>query len=412
MNNMPRITRKVFVFILIALWAGYALLNAFTRAPYLWTKFAQGWSISSKLEDTVNAANGGIIFQGQLQDANGHLNNLLDKQTSNNFLFVKGENQQLIYSNFYPYETYSHYNEPALRIRELHTAAQKQGASLLYLNCTDLYDEGDNPYGKFPVVNFNARSDAFMYYLQGYGVEYLDARAILRQSDINVSEYRYKSEPHWTTEAAFEVYLKLLAKLKTQDGRIDPQGIFADRNNFERTSYQQSYIGKMGKRTGVPFAAYDDFTLITPNFSTDFTLSYLEKEKKASVEGDFSTVLLDKSLLDSENIYERDMYSTYLCEVYPFRKIHNNINQGGPKILIVGDSYMLPITTFLATAASEIHLFWPYSFPGSQDSLLDYIEANKFDHIIIGLSPMTLYGNGFNFLDGIELPELDTTSVQ
>jgi hypothetical protein len=35
------------------------------------------------------------------------------------------------------------------------------------------------------------------------------------------------------------------------------------------------------------------------------------------------------------------------------------------------------------------------------DSLVDYIEMNDFDHVIIGMSPGSMYEGGFNFLAGI-----------
>ena len=409
MNNIARVTRKIFVFIFIAVWVSYALFNMFTRAPYLWVKFEKGWSVASKLENMASAANGGVVFQSWLQEANGYLNNLLKKQTSNNMLIVQGENGHLIYSNFYPYETYTHYNEPALRLKQLDIAAKAQNTSLLFVNCLDLYAEGSGNYGDFPVGNFNPRADAFIYNLQGYGIECLDTRNVWQAAS---GEYRYKTEPNWTTEAAFEVYLSVLAKLKERGSKIAPDVFFADKANFLEKTYQQSYVGKMGKRTGSLFSGYDDFTLITPAFKTAFSLSYLEKDKKMGKQGSFSSVLLDKNLLDTENIYERDMYGAYLYEAYPFRKIKNLLNTDGPKILIVGDSAMLPISAFLAASAGEVHLFWPYSFHSSQKNLIEYVEDNRIDHIIIGLSPATLYKDGFNFLTGIDLPELDNASGQ
>lgn len=405
--NMPKITRKIFAVILIAAWASYALLNFFERAPYLSAKFQRGWSIASKLQEIVNTANGTVLYHETLQDAYGRLTNLLGKQTSNNFTVVKGDNQELSYTNFYRYETYSHYDAPALQMRELNTAAKKQGATLLYLNCLDLYNDGNDVYGKFPVSNFNSRADAFLYDLHGYGVDYLDAREVLAKSKLTEQEYRYKTEPHWTVQAAFEVYLGLLEKLNKQGGKINKNAQFAKKDSFLQTVYPQGYVGKIGKSTGVTFSGYDDFTLIVPRFATDLTISYLERDKKPSKRGNFSEVLLEKRFIDAENIYERDMYSAYLSEGYPYRKIQNNLNPTGPKILVIGDSYMLPVTTFLATAASEVYMLWPYGLPESKASMIEYIEDNEFDHIIVGMSPMSLYTNGFNFLKGIELPKIE-----
>ncbi|MDL2318319.1 hypothetical protein LJC74_04430 [Eubacteriales bacterium OttesenSCG-928-A19] len=396
--------QRVFASLLLVAWCLFAILNGVFSAPHIGSAYKRMWGgTAEKLAASVEAANGQIVFQDALQDAAGSIRSVLNKQLINGFSLVQGADGQLSYTNFYPYALLD-YDEPAQKVQQLSLAAERQGASFLYLNCIDLYDEEHNVFGDLPANNFNPRSNAFLYALRGYSVDTLDARALLKASSLDRSQYLYKTEPHWTVQACFEVFRTLVETLQKQGSQIDPEGFFTDSTNYLHTLYPQSYLGKMGKMAGATYSGYDDFTLIEPNFRTDFTISYSLVDNRDDVRGDFSDTILDAHWMESDNPYENDMYCSYLSENYAYRKITNNLLAEGPRILVVGDSYMLPVTAFLATSASEIVLLSPYSLPEGITNLVEYLDTNAFDHVIVGLNPGTLHENGWNFLTGIELP--------
>lgn len=401
--KLSQATRKLLAAVLIVAWVAYAGINLFASSPYLASAYLRTpGSLAAKLGASAEAANGKIVWQSRMQDAVGDMRRLLDQQAIDDFTLVKGQDGQLIYSNFYPYEAYAGLDAYAQRMQVLSDFAQAQDASFLFLNCIALYNEETDAFGGWPVNNLNPRSDAFLYHLSGYEVAYLDARAVLRQSSLEASQYRYRTEPHWTTQACYEVFIALVGQLKAQGSGIDPDGFYTDRANYSRTLYAQSYLGKLGKIAGATYAGYDDFVLIEPTFATDFTISYSRVDDEDDVRGDFSGTILDAHWMSDADPYENDLYCLYLSEVYSYRKITNHRNTEGPKMLVVGDSYMLPVTAFLATAASEIHLLSPYDLPADTPSLLAYIEENDIDHVVVGLNPGALYNTGWNFLTGIE----------
>ena len=58
----------------------------------------------------------------------------------------------------------------------------------------------------------------------------------------------------------------------------------------------------------------------------------------------------------------------------------------------------------------KLYLLWPYSAPDTGagvKSLLDYIADYDFDYVIVGLSPGSMYEGGFNFLEGIDIADLN-----
>ena len=115
-------------------------------------------------------------------------------------------------------------------------------------------------------------------------------------------------------------------------------------------------------------------------------------------------MLLDNNLLSNKNPYSRDGVAAYLTGLYPYRIIRNNQNTGGPKALVIGDVHMLPVSTFLATGAGELHLIWPYTLP-TADTLPEFINLHDFDIVLVGLNPHRLTGAGLGFLDGITIGE-------
>ena len=400
---MVKVFRRIFAIMLIAVWAIYAILNFGARLPYLQRGYADGWDMGSRLQGVVNAANAGVLYQDALQNANGHMAKLLNKRALNDFRLLRADDGQYAYSSCYTYENYN-YAQQGLQFKEILAAAEKQQATLLYVNCLDLYTEENEPvYGSFPMADLNPRADAFLYSLQGYGIEYLDSRIVLRDSGLPKAQYRYKTEPHWTIEACFEIYQALVEKLQAQGVEIDPKGIFTNEKQFTKETLT-GYIGELGKMVGLTYAESESFTLIQPNFETNFVLEYpFAKTGKARIKtGTFSETLLDRYWLENDYAYEKNAYNAYLTTEYDYRIIKNENNIDGPKILVIGDSYMLPVTTFLATAASEIHLLWPYGLPEGED-LLTFLANNDFDSIIIGMSPNSLSGSGFNYLNDIDV---------
>ena len=405
--NKAEWAQRIFAIVFIVAWIGFAAVNLVVQAPTLETGIRRGWDFESRLENIKQTANGSFIGHNIFQDINGHKNLLIDRQmvsVGRNTFIIRGAEGYLYYFNNYPYETYD-FTTQALQLKEVQNLVEEKGGTLLFVNCPDLYIEGFSE-SEIPVSNMNPRSNAFLYSLQGQDVPSIDARKILADSELLQSEYRYKTEPHWTTQAGFEIYFALLDWMEEQGSTIGDN--YTNRNNYSQTMYQNVFSGQMGKQVGIPYAGHEDFVLIKPDFDTSFTLSYHEKSLIPSSEGDFTSVLLEQKWMNQESPYQNNMYNTYLTSLFPFRQVSNNLNQDGPKILLIGDSYMLPVASLLSTATSELCLLWPYGLPEMDEdveTLLDFIEINDFDHVIVGMSPGSMHEGGFNFLEGIEISE-------
>ena len=405
-----KLPQKIFAVALIIAWLGYAVFNVSQQAPTLSAGYQRGWDFDSSIDNIKQTADGSFAAAGVFQNINGYKSLLTGSEmipVGSDLSIIRGKDGYLYYSNNFPYETYD-YGLQALQLREMQTAAQKRGGSMIFVNCPDLFIEG-MAESELPISNWNARSNALLYALSGYGVASMDARQVLTQSELDPSLYRYKTEPHWTTQASFEVYLALLEWMSRNGGAFEENDFFVDRGNYIQTTYEDAFSGQLGQLVGIPYAGYEDFTLIEPDFDTSFTMSYEKTSMLEQTQGDFASVLLEQRWIDTENPYKRNMYNVYLTSVYSLRVISNELNQNGPKVLVIGDSHMLPVASLLATAASELCLLWSYGVPDTNEgaeNMLDFIEANDFDYIIVGMNPGSMYEGGFNFLAGIEVSEL------
>ena len=338
-----------------------------------------------------HVANGSILEQEFLVHSHSLLQVLLGKEESGGFEIVKSGHGELDYGNFYPILTLQT-EEYALRMRLLRDYLSGKGSEVVFINAMDLYDRGYSSYSSgLPVNDQNAISDALLYYLQSYGVDFLDSRQILKASSLQPEQYRYNTDIHWTVEAGFEVFTAVIKKLSDEyDLNLDPDFYYTNPDNYKHTLYPQSYVGALGRRAGIPFSGTDDFLFIEPDFPTQFTMEYTRGNMAYTVTGDFNEALINQSYWD--NGY---LYASYLGGVTSWKRITNRQSQTGPRFLFICDSYAMPVISFLAPMASEIHVICP-----SADQPLDleqYVLEHEFDFVFVEYYPGNITEQGFDF---------------
>lgn len=393
---MKKIQNITAIVITLA-WLIYAVANASTQMSYLEAGVDQGWNNQTALSNLTAKANGRVLGQDAFLDMQGNISKVLNQTVLLNMSITKSDSGKLEYTSFYPYEV-KDYQEVAQKIGVLNEALEAQNVKLSFLNCSDSYSGEGTGAGGLTLANQEHRIDEMLYMLRGYGVNYFDARELLRDAGTTPEESAYQTDTRQTITASWEIALSLLDKLEVQEGK------WSDPDNYEIEVHEDAFVGNIGKRIGMTYAQEEDFTVIKPNFETDFTLSYVEKEDRFAVRGDFTeTILYKEQAIQSDSKYDRDMRSLYLMQPYAYRKIVNNDNANEMKVLVVGNEAVLPVASFLALGVSEIDVVWPYSAPLDSGSLIKFVEDEEYDHVIIGLSAEEMAEGYFGFLDGIEV---------
>ena len=392
--NFTRRAQSFFAILFIVMSAIFSILNFITRLPLFQSKLRQlpeGSGLNNVVGMVDYVANSSILGEEKLIYTHSQLEVLFRKKESGGFEIIKGNNGELGYGNFYPILT-GHTEEYALRVSRFRDYESSRGCPLIFINAIDLYDRENSSYAAdLPINDQNAISDAMLFYLQSYDVDYLDSRKVLKDSALQPEAYRYNTDIHWTVEASFQVFAALIEKLSLgYDLELDPDYFYRNPDNYSKTAYLQSYIGILGQRSGTPFSGWDDFLFIEPDFQTRFTFEYRKDNIDYTVTGDFKEALINHSYLDNGNLY-----ASYLSGQTPWKRIYNELSQDGPRLLFVCDTFAMPLISFLAPIASEIHVICP-----SADRTLDleeYVMAFDFDFVFVEYYPGNITEDRFHF---------------
>lgn len=392
--TFSRRASSIFSILFLIALVIFSVLNFATRLPLLQKKLGQ-LSTNSTINDVINTvdhiANGSILGEKELIHSHSLLEVMLDKKESGGFEIIKGDNGELIYGNFYPILT-TNIEAYALRVRWLQDYIADQGGQVIFINAIDLFDRTHSSYGTdLPVNDQNTTSDAMLYFLQSYEVNYLDSRKVLKESSLPPDQYRYNTDSHWTVEASFEVFTGLVKKLSDEYGlELDPDAYYTNPDNYKRSVFPQSYVGILGQRAGTPFSGADDFVLIEPDFPTQFTLEYIRENIEYTVTGDFNEALINHPYWDNGSLY-----ASYLSGQTPWKRITNELSPTGPRLLFVCDSFAMPMISFLAPMASEIHVICPLA--GQPIDLEQYVSENEFDFVFVEYYPGNMTEEAFDF---------------
>jgi len=199
------------------------------------------------------------------------------------------------------------------------------------------------------VTNYSAlNADRFLAALTGANIYCLDLRISFKNSDMSQNDMFYSTDHHWTIDAAFLGTAQIVKKLNTDFGFKINESLF-DIDNYERKTYEDFYIGSIGRRVGRIYGGIDDFTLITPNFKTD--LSYY-KDGEAQSGGSFEDAVLNKKFIDEKLPPSTNRYAVYPGDYSELIFINHLADYG--KILIIKDSFGVPVYSFLSIGVHEV----------------------------------------------------------
>ncbi len=279
--------------------------------------------------------------------------------------------------------------------------AQASGADCFYLMPLSKMIEGETTFASGVLApDENGTADAFLSYLDAQGIASLDLRDSADESGIAADALFYATDEHWTTQTAFWGFTQLVAYLNSAyDTALDPDGFYTNLDNYNQLLYEDSYLGSLGRMVGVTYAGLDDFTLIYPKFTTNF--SYVAsnggENLVAQYQQSFERALLAAERLNSDISLlsaESDKYTAYLYGNYGLEQVTNHDNPDGLRVLIIQDSFSAPVAAFLATTCAQVDLIDPSYFEGS---VVHEIENGDYDVVIVSFSPSNLTEAFFAF---------------
>lgn len=271
----------------------------------------------------------------------------------------------------------------------LFSALKALQTPFLYVQAPQKLQENDSrlPPGVSDFGNYNA--DRFLSALSDGGVPTLDLRESLRITGKEWSSFFFRTDHHWTPEAAFTAH-RALAEVLRRNWSFTIPAQNTDEDAFTRTIYPDWFLGSQGKRVGTLYAGTDDIELWTPNFDTDFTYSCPAYGMERS--GPFQSSLLFPERISEKDYFNGNPYTLYAGGDYPLAVIVNHKNPEGKRVLLLRDSYACALTPFLALDCGELVTVDLRTFEGS---MLDAVAEFKPDLVIAMYTPGATVQNVF-----------------
>lgn len=379
---------KVMALLLAALWLGTGYVLAAGELPDVWTAFAaySGPSVSARADAFYTGAEAQVTssdYRNAAKDIYAALQTAQGKRELRNFYLIRDKEGFLYTGDFYG--TYDMGMEMyAERLAVMHDTLQQSAASSPFLFVGTASRQGDAQAAAmagYPLsLNAVRQMDELLFRLFGKQIDTLDLRFTAMHA-MPREEMFYRTDPHWTTTAAFQAFVHIVDCLQAQYGLVlDPGGIYRNPDNYVVERYEDAFLGEYGQSAGIYISGMEDFVLIRPAAPSSFLLH------EGVGAGDFFDTLLFQQLLGAGNAYDSQPTNVYLGRDSFSRTITNHSLPNGPKLLLIGDSNFKPVAAFLAQLCSELVFLNPLE-AGEGDSIEAYLENNVYDGVIVACSP-------------------------
>ncbi len=276
-------------------------------------------------------------------------------------------------------------------IYELKNELDKHGIPLLFVQAPFKLPPGEQQLPDHVRDYSNANADRFLKGLDAAGIDYLDLRKHYWSKGLDQNQLFFNTDHHWTINGAFNSYREIAEMLNENYGfHIDEK--YTDLDQYDQEVFKDCYLGSMGRRVGESFGGKDDFTLITPRFATDYTLYEREYGAEKVYEGSFREAVLDNSYLAAGTPPETNRYAAYHGDNAELQFVNHKVRNG--KIIMVKDSFGLPVYSFLSTGVQELRALDVRLF---QDSVAAYAASHRPDVVIILYNADCFGGDLFHF---------------
>lgn len=377
--SFERIGIILFCFILISGCIFTLKGNVRTIVDNVKKGHSQG-KISGMISATETSINDMIFGKTAYINLYGLTSRILNKHyvmetiSANNV--IKDNNGQLHFIT-YPINA-EPYVEEVTRVK---TVLDEMNIPLLYVQTPIkvIEDYTQMPTGIDDYSNENA--DAFVNKLIENDVDVIDLRNALEVSNLDYSTLFYDTDHHWTTPTAFWATGHVANYLKEQFNiDLDPNYFYTNLENYHTQVFKDSFLGSQGRRVGRYYGGVDDYTLILPDYDTDYTVTIKKNSTlEPSVrEGTFEKTIIQQDLIKDEDIFT-NRYAAYFGADYSEVILNNNKSENDLKVLIFKDSFALPFSAFFSTMVSETRLIDTRYY---KDDVLEYIKDYQPDLVL------------------------------
>lgn len=258
-----------------------------------------------------------------------------------------------------------------------------RGIPLLYVQAPCKVDGSDElmPDGMDYPANDNA--DELLLRLEQSGVPTCDLRPALSATPEAVSENFFATDHHWTNTAALKAFPIIVGRLAQLVPEQTVDMTYTDPNLWQAHTCRDWFLGSQGKRVGVFFGGVDDITYYTPKFETEMSCS-VPMIHYGFYHGDFSDAVLRMEHIERRDLFKLSPYCVYIGGDYPVVQHRNAAAPNKLKVVMIKDSFTLPLQSYFSTLFQEVHVLDPRYMTSCNVS--EYITMCRPDLVMVMIS--------------------------
>ncbi len=285
-------------------------------------------------------------------------------------------------------------------IVQINNHLNDKGIDFFYVQSPSKIDMNNEviPIGVTNEINNN--TNELLSQIEKEGVNVLDLRENMVDTVDKINQYFYVTDHHWNPIGAFKAFQEISEYLQMFYPNEPIMGEYQTLNNWEVHRKESWFLGSQGKRTGTYFGGVDDLIWLTPKFDT--SMSFLNVYKDEYYNGDYSDANIRDIYINECDYFGLNAYCVYVGGDYPLVQHRNNNAPVEKKVLIVKDSFVLPLQTYFSTVFKEVDVIDMRHYTAG--TLDEFIMDSKPDIVIMNFNASAvtkdeLFGGEVNALD-------------
>lgn len=276
-----------------------------------------------------------------------------------------------------------------------------KGIPFLYMQapCKSDTDATLMPVGVEHYANRDA--DDFLAYLTQNGVNAFDLRPFFSKTAQQVEETFFRTDHHWTPEAALRACPLILEQM---DALLPGQTLDtanAAFDQWEAHTLEDWFLGSLGKRTGVYYGGVDDITYYTPRFETHMSRNVLKHMDFFT--GDFVQANMCMEYAQRRDYFKDSPYCIYVGGDYPLVQHRNASAPNELRVLMIKDSFSLPLQCYFSTIFTEVDVIDPRYLENM--TVAEYVSLSEPDMVVMMINPIGGLGSQEYAYYGTELEQ-------
>lgn len=228
----------------------------------------------------------------------------------------------------------------------------------------------------------NENADALLAQLEDGGIATLDLRPHINATQEQIDAYYFRTDHHWNIDGAF-LGFQLIAQRMAEILPGDQDLTYTDKSLWQRHTKEDWFLGSRGKRVGIYFNGVDDYSWLTPTFPTQMSTTIESSGQIYS--GSFEAANLRPEYVKTLDYFGTNVYCNYIGGDYPLVRHRNPSAPNPQKILILKDSYTLPVQAFLSTLFQEVEVIDPRHYPNYD--ITTYVQNQQPDLVMMLFNP-------------------------